>query len=172
MTDPEQANSSSSTGESQPQDLAVAQAQTAQLEDSAGQPQSAADWPEADASDAAEEAEQAAEQPEAAADAVAAAPSSSKRSLSFKSVIDQTMRRQGSTVHGDAGDSPRHHIGQGFAKWISRAVGHAGLKVKTDIEDLPAYKLRVRHGLQGMRNALCACTPPPLPPPCCPDPYI
>ena len=144
MTDSEQTRSSSSTGESQPQDSAATQAQTAQLEESAGQPQSAADWPEADASDAAEEAGQAAE-PEAAADAVAAAPSNSKRSLSFRSVIDQTMRRQGSTVYGDAGDSPRHHIGQGFAKWISRAVGHAGLKVKTDIEDLPAYKLRVRH---------------------------
>ena len=144
MTDSEQAHSSSSTGESQPQDLAATQAQTAQLEDSAGQQQSAADLPEVDTSDTAEETEQSAER-EGAADVFAAAPSSSKRSLSFRSVIDQTVRLQGSAVYGDAVDSPRHHIGQGFAKWISRAVGHAGLKVKTDIEDLPAYKLRVRH---------------------------
>ena len=93
-----------------------------------------------ESSAAAEEAEPAAEI------AAAAVPSNSRKQFfSLKAVIDQTMRRQMSSAlsHNDALDSPRHQIGQGFAKWISRAVGNAGLKEKTEIEDLPAYKLRV-----------------------------
>ncbi len=147
LADSDRAHSSSSAGESQTQDPAASQGQPAQTDDSAlhgsdsaAQPPDEADAAIGESSAAAEEAEPAAEI------AAAAVPSSGKKhSFSLKAVIDQTMRRQMSSgvSYNDASDSPRHQIGQGFAKWISRAVGNAGLKEKTEIEDLPAYKLRV-----------------------------
>ena len=147
LADSDRAQSSSSAGESQTQDPAASQVQPAQPDDSALHgSDSAAQLPdEADA--AIGESSAAAEEAEPAVEVAAAgvASNSKKQSFSLKAVIDQTMRRQMSSglSHNDALESPRRQIGQGFAKWISRAVGNAGLREKTEIEDLPAYKLRV-----------------------------
>ena len=149
LTGSDRAHSSSSAGESQSQDQTQAHAQVTNPDDSATIRSDSPAQPSADAesvfdpSSAAQEAKTAAEQEAAAA---AVLPSSSKLSFTMRSVIDQTVRRQMSSVYGDASmvmGSPRVHVGQGFAKWISRAVGNAALKEKTEIEDLPAYKLRV-----------------------------
>jgi len=147
LADSDLAHSSSSAGESQTQDPAATQSQAAQTDDSALHGSDSATQPPGEADAAIDESSAAAEEAEPAAEVAAAAvPSSSrKQSFSLKAVIDQTMRRQMSSgqSHNEALDTPRHQIGQGFAKWISRAVGNAGLKEKTEIEDLPAYKLRV-----------------------------
>ena len=63
-----------------------------------------------------------------------------QQSVSFTRVVDSTLKQSnlpGLTLTGHKG------MGRGFAKWIGRAVGTAGLKHKTELEDLPAYKLRV-----------------------------
>ncbi len=147
LADSDRAHSSSSAGESQTQDPPASQAQPAQTDDSALHGSDSAAQPPDEAETAIGESIAAAEEAEPAAEvAGAAVPSNGKRkSFTLKAVIDQTMRRQMSSGLGynDALDTPRHQIGQGFAKWISRAVGNAGLKEKTEIEDLPAYKLRV-----------------------------
>ncbi|DBB11592.1 TPA: hypothetical protein ACH3X3_006983 [Trebouxia sp. C0006] len=146
LADSDRAHSSSSAGESQTQDPPASQAQPAQTDDSALHGSDSAAQPPDEAETAIGESIAAAEEAEPAAEvAGAAVPSNGKRkSFTLKAVIDQTMRRQMSSGLGynDALDTPRHQIGQGFAKWISRAVGNAGLKEKTEIEDLPAYKLR------------------------------
>ena len=67
----------------------------------------------------------------------------SRQPLKLMSVVDQTMRRAMSSAHGETLNTPRHNVGQGFAKWISKAVGTTALKEKTEIQDLPAYRLRV-----------------------------
>ncbi len=65
---------------------------------------------------------------------------SSLRPVKLQSIVNQTM----SWAHGgEALPTPRYHAGQGFAKWISKAVGTTALKEKTEIQDLPAYRLRV-----------------------------
>ncbi len=147
LADSDCAHSSSSAGESQTQDPAASQGQPAHTDDSALHDSDSAAQPPDEAHTAIGESSAAAEEAEPVAEVAAAAvPSNGKRkSFTLKAVIDQTMRRQMSSGLGynDALDSPRHQIGQGFAKWISRAVGNAGLKEKTEIEDLPAYKLRV-----------------------------
>ncbi len=149
LTGSDRAHSSSSAGESQSQsqDQNEAQAQAAQSGNSAARESQSPTQLPAEADSATVESTSAPQEAESPAEAEAAAPaavhSSSKRSFNLKSVIDQTMRRQMSSVYADAVSSPHHHVGQGFAKWISRAVGNAGLKEKTEIEDLPAYRLRV-----------------------------
>lgn len=63
-----------------------------------------------------------------------------QQSVSFTCVVDSTLKQSnlpGLTLTG------HKSMGRGFAKWIGRAVGTAGLKHKTELEDLPAYKLRV-----------------------------
>ena len=86
------------------------------------------------------EAEQEAESAAAAEAAPVTHGNAGKQSFSFKTVIDQTMKRHMGSVYSAPGQS---HVGQGFAKWISRAVGSAALKERTELEDLPAYKMRV-----------------------------
>ena len=138
LADTDRAPSSSSAGESQPQEQDSAETQTRTGSE---------DLP------AAEPAEPAPESHEILPEAVSAVelesaptavvPTSPKRLVSMKSVVSQTMRRQMSSAHGETLSSPRYHVGQGFAKWISRAVGISALKEKTEIQDLPAYRLRV-----------------------------
>ena len=67
----------------------------------------------------------------------------SRQPLKLASVVDQSMRRGVSSGDGGTLNTPRHNVGQGFAKWISKAVGTTALKEKTEIQDLPAYRLRV-----------------------------
>ena len=80
---------------------------------------------------------------EAGAIPAVAAAHDSRRPLNLMSVVDQTMRKGMSSAHGETLNAPRHNVGQGFAKWISKAVGTTALKEKTEIQDLPAYRLRV-----------------------------
>ncbi|DBA68532.1 TPA: hypothetical protein ACH3X2_013596 [Trebouxia sp. C0005] len=144
LADSDRAHSSSSAGESQAQDPAAPASQAAQTDDSALHGSDSAAQPPGEADTAISDSPAAAEEAAPAAEVAAAAVPTRKQSFSLKAVIDQTMRRQVSSClsHTEALGSPRHQIGQGFAKWISRAVGNAGLKEKTEIEDLPAYKLR------------------------------
>ena len=98
---------------------------------------------------------------EAAAAPASAITHDASRPLKLMSVVDQTMRRAMSSSHNETLNTPRHNVGQGFAKWISKAVGTTALKEKTEIQDLPAYRLRVRsHPL------------PPPPPPSPPRPDL
>lgn len=78
-------------------------------------------------------------EPEAAVPLVKRSSHSSRRPLKLHSIVDQSM----SLARGEQPAAPRYHVGQGFAKWISKAVGNTALKEKTDIQDLPAYRLRV-----------------------------
>ena len=80
---------------------------------------------------------------EAGAAPTVAATHDSRQPLKLASIVDQTMRRGMSSAHGGTLNTPRHNVGQGFAKWISKAVGTTALKEKTEIQDLPAYRLRV-----------------------------
>lgn len=144
LTDTDRAPSSSSAGESQPQeqDSAEAEMHTGPDELPAAEPAEAV--PEAAALD---------ESPDSLPEAVSAVepkcaptavvPSSPKRLFKMKSLVSQTMRRQMSSAHGETLSPSRYNVGQGFAKWISRAVGTSALKEKTEIQDLPAYRLRV-----------------------------
>ena len=63
-----------------------------------------------------------------------------QQDVSFTQVVDHTLKRANMPVLTLSGHKS---MGRGFAKWIGRAVGTAGLKHKTELEDLPAYKLRV-----------------------------
>lgn len=60
--------------------------------------------------------------------------------VSFSSLVKTTMKQSNMPAMTLSGHKS---VGRGFAKWIGRAVGTTGLKHKTEIEDLPAYKLRV-----------------------------
>ena len=144
LTDKDRAPSSSSAGESQSQtqEQGVSQAQTytgtegvltSESIESAGLDEAAQAMPEAVIA------------AEAEAPAAAVAPSTQKpmKSSNLKSVIEQTMRRQMSSAYAETLSTSKYKVGQGFAKWISRAVGTAALKEKTEIQDLPAYRLRV-----------------------------
>lgn len=64
-------------------------------------------------------------------------------SVSFSGLVDKTMRRNNMAVPGGAGLGAHKSVGRGLVKWIGRAVGTQGLKHKTELEDLPAYNLRV-----------------------------
>ena len=142
VTDDTKAITSANASQSQISEATVAQASNAadSAEESPAQQPAVPGLVDADSSEAEQEAE-----PEAAsATAAEAAPvtnaSAGKQSFSFKSVIDQTMKRHMGSVYSVPGQS---HVGQGFAKWLSRAVGSAALKERTELEDLPAYKMRV-----------------------------
>lgn len=88
-------------------------------------------------------------EPEAAVPPVMRSSHNLKRPLTLHSIVDQSM----SIARGEPLPTPRYHVGQGFAKWISKAVGTTALKEKTEIQDLPAYRLRVG-----------SCRPLPYPP--------
>ena len=149
LTDSDRPHTPSSAGGSQSQEQSVTQAQTQLLTDIQDSPPADAVESSPDQAAVDESSQVAAEAVTAVEPAVeSAAPvmnltQSSRRPLKLMSVVDQTMRQGMSMTHGETLNTPRHNVGQGFAKWISKAVGTTALKEKTEIEDLPAYRLRV-----------------------------
>ena len=169
-TDRPHTPSSAGNSQSQAQEHSMTQAQTQAITDFENSPdsdaaQSVPDQAAVDESAQAPAEAVAAVELEAGAAPAVANTRDSRRPLKLMSVVDQTMRRGMSSAHGEALNTPRHNVGQGFAKWISRAVGTTALKEKTEIQDLPAYRLRVSTPpLQPFLQ------PPPPPPPTTPFP--
>ena len=180
LTDTDRPHSPSSTPEShsQPQEQNLTQAQTQT-------PTDMEDLPHAEADDSAPDLAPIDEshQPSAEAmtavepEAVAAAVVTRSHSPRLMSVVEHSMLRGKSSAHGATLSTPRLNVGQGFAKWMSRAVGTTALKEKTEIEDLPAYRLRVSSFPPPLFPFFLPSstfapppTPPPPPPPFSPPP--
>lgn len=140
-TDPSQPSTPAADSPSQQQ--RVTQAQTPTENQGLGDAEDAGMPSEPTAVDASEQpvAEtMAAVEADAAVGPVLGPSHSWKRPVKLQSIVNQTM---GLAQGGEGLATPRYHVGQGFAKWISKAVGITALKEKTEIQDLPAYRLRV-----------------------------